>query len=511
MLKKYRLSIFAALTIFAILLPASNFVNFVQNDEWVYYSMIQGFLRGDFSLHPYTGATFYLQGFLGLVFATLFGIQKLPILTLIISVLSFWVFSVTLQKHFNLSSIKSVLISTLLFVNPLNIYSVFGFMTEEYFLICLLFSVFFILNHQQNPTTKNLLFANIFIVASLFVRQAAFITVLAWIIHLVYKKDYRGATLEICVFILMSAYYINGLPATPEMYARNLNYEHLFDIKYVLAVVYGILIYLGAYLTPFITMFSFEAVKNWHQEKKYEKIVTWMVVLIGIYFALNLTFAPSELAWGEFPYFDNTVERKGFFPRFIHGDKYHFVGIYDIYVWWEIMSKIGAALLLTTLLFKKPKLINFFSIHIVLYLILMIFALKVYDRYLLYIFPMLILFLIPHLKFNRIWLVTILLFTLLLGFYSYQFGMDYLLTNRLIWNKSRQLIKVHKINPDLVGSTHAWQKTYGWDGQHGEFLFSFSKENLVNRYMCRWQLMETVDVNFPLSWFINPKIYIYKK
>jgi hypothetical protein len=53
-------------------------VNFMQNDDWNRTTSVLRFMSGDTSLLELTATTFYVQGMLGVVFASIFGINKLP-------------------------------------------------------------------------------------------------------------------------------------------------------------------------------------------------------------------------------------------------------------------------------------------------------------------------------------------------------------------------------------------------------------------------------------------------
>ena len=113
-----------------------------------------------------------------------------------------------------------------------------------------------------------------------------------------------------------------------------------------------------------------------------------------LYFLLNKYFAPGKISWEEYPYFENTFERTGFFPRSILGTKYYFKWNYDIYRYWDLASKVLLALLIPSLFVLRKKVVNIYSISIVGYIILMLFTQVFFDSYLLPLIPMFILFLL---------------------------------------------------------------------------------------------------------------------
>jgi len=152
-----------SLFLFILLLPLSIKIDFMQNDDWVYYGMVENFMKLNFTLDPLSAPTFYTQGILGTLFAWIFGLESLPVLTLIISVLCFSVFYVILLRHFNLGQFESVLVSLIMFFNPLFIYSVWGFMTENYSLFFMLLAILFYLETVKTGGRKNILLYILFI------------------------------------------------------------------------------------------------------------------------------------------------------------------------------------------------------------------------------------------------------------------------------------------------------------------------------------------------------------
>ena len=122
--KKYIPLVLLSTAVFLLFIPLINKVNFMQNDDWNRITSVARFMRGDFTLLPVTATTFYTQGLLGMVFSYVFGVSKLPFLTLLFSVLNLFIFSVILNRFFNLSRINSFLIGLFVFFNQFHIYSI---------------------------------------------------------------------------------------------------------------------------------------------------------------------------------------------------------------------------------------------------------------------------------------------------------------------------------------------------------------------------------------------------
>ena len=140
--KKYFIPAFVSLLLFLAALPLIVQINFFQNDDWVYYKMVAGFLQGNFSLHPYSAPTFYTQGFIATVFALVFGTKQLPVLTLAVTAVSFFVLAKILIDHLDQKPDKAVLLALLCFFNPLSVYLTLGFMTSQYFVLFLLLTLY---------------------------------------------------------------------------------------------------------------------------------------------------------------------------------------------------------------------------------------------------------------------------------------------------------------------------------------------------------------------------------
>ena len=120
------------------------------------------------------------------------------------------------------------------------------------------------------------------------------------------------------------------------MYEKPLEFSHLLDTKYAYSLIYACLIYLCAFLAPLVlNLVPLSKLKS-----SWKFLITYLLGIGVVSVLLGLFFYPNTLAWAEFPYLDNVLERKGFFPRGISGTKYHFYGIHDLYKYWGDWCKI---------------------------------------------------------------------------------------------------------------------------------------------------------------------------
>jgi len=489
------------LILFLLILPLSLKVNFMQNDDWVYYRNVQSFLQGNFSLIPEMAPTFYLQGLIGSLFALIFGITKLPLLTLLFSIANFMIFCFIVKDFFKQSTINTLLMGLLFFFNPLNVYSTFGFMTESYFMFFLLCSVYFFLKFQKTKNRGDLNLFFLFSVLGFFIRQISLVTLLTASVYFLIKKSYKSFWSTLFVFSSTLFFYQVIFPKTPEMVEKGFQFHHIFERGYAYSLIYGSLILLAAFSIPLI-MGLIQKV----DKKKIRQVIFYSVLLFVI---LNHFYKPMSISWGEFPYFENTYERTGFLARGILGTKYQFRGIYDLYKYWDLGAKILLSVFVSiVILNKRKKIVNYQSIWSILYLCLLVVTFTVYDRYLLFLFPFGILFILNlEPRINKILLSAFVIF---LGFYTYQFSYDFVLSNNYVWSKANEIVKKENIQPNSLYVNGAWSFEHGGCGNFCRYMFSFDSPEVNKEINYQYQTAEKKKIDYTLNIHINPNIYLYR-
>ena len=247
------------LLLFALIFPLSYKINFFQNDDWVYYKQVTNFLNKDFVLDKSLEAAFYTQGFMAMGFARMFSLVRLPILTLLVSVLNFIIFTIIVYRFYVKKLIDSLLIGLTFFFAPLHIYSALGFMTDNYFLLFLLLTLLF--SEYYLNTNKKIYFVlvNMSALAGFFVRQLSVISLLALITQLVIKKKYVSACIQTLLTSALLVYYFKYFPTTSEMnkyqgfrYTNLTNFGQLFTLNYVF-VFYALCFVLPILVVPMIS------------------------------------------------------------------------------------------------------------------------------------------------------------------------------------------------------------------------------------------------------------------
>ena len=274
----------ALIALLVLLLPLISKVNFMQNDDWNRTTSVVRFLSGDTSLLQVTSTTFYVQGILGFLFSLIFGWQKLPYLTFVISVLNFYLFAKILYDHFNQSKIKSTLISLIFFFTPLHIYSSIGFMTENYTMFFMLMAIYFLQNYEKTRKKKDFLIFNLAGILSFFTKQNGIIINFAYIPYLIFRKRYKEALYQVLIMGLLFSYYFFLFPRTEGMLDKGFIYENFNDLEYAYSLIYGIILVSFSFVLPFVFNFVYEVlVKN---KKK-------VLPLLFIFISAGVLFCPK--------------------------------------------------------------------------------------------------------------------------------------------------------------------------------------------------------------------------
>lgn len=492
----------------SLLLPLSSKISFPQNDDWVYYKMVYSFLQRDFTLNPISAPTFYLQGFLGMIFASIFGLNKLPVLTLAVSGLNIFVFMLIISKFLKQTLAVTLLLGALLFFTPLHIYSVWGFMTENYFLLFTTLAMYFVYKYDEDGKNSGFWLANLFLILSFFIRQLAFVGMIAFALYLLLTKRWKQGLVQLGVFIATYGYYVFIFPRTPEMFEKPLEFKNLLEFSYGYSLLFAILFYICAFTLPMVFYFAFKSVSG--RGKLF--FVGFLVSCIVAYFVLIHYFEPHKLAWGEIWYLDNTLERTGFYPRGIDGARYGFRYIFVLYKYWDLLAKAAVAVFVTALVFiKKKNLLSPAFIYILVYLGVMLITQKVYDRYLLILIEMVILFFVSRIQKFPLYLFTlVLMFALFLVFYSYQFSMDFMKLNTYVWDKSAEIHNTLNISRNDIMGTNSWKLLNVNPTHNYKYIFTFDSFKTKPELKCCWALVEEKTISFPFSIYVDPKIYLYK-
>lgn len=496
-----------AAVLFLVLFPLVNRMDFPQNDDWVYYEMVETFMSGDLTLDPYTGPTFYTQGIIAAGFAKLFGLAQLPTLTFLFGVVNFYLLSKFLHERLHKSVRTSLLLGLIFFFNPLNIYLLMGFMTAQYFIFFLLLSIWFYSYYSETQESKYLWLLILTSLLGLLVRQVSmFIPFGLGFYHLL-KLQFKKAGLFFTIFTLFYYYYQNIFPQSARMIEVPLQYHHFTDFDYTFAVSFGVLIVVTALLFPlFLGSIDFKKVFA-------SKLKLFLTILLGFgiyHFALN-AFNPHEVSWGEFPYFENTLERTGLYPRGVSGTKYQFRWNFDLYYYWDLASKVLLVSFISYVLIYRKRILNEYAALTIVYVGMLVVTETFYDRYILVAIPLLILFFAKELlRENRVTRLMLFGFLFFLMSFSYQLAHDFIGVNEYVWHRSEKLVVDEGIDRSRIQGTNAWKLKYRNQNRNYLYNFSYDSPDINEDYANLYTLVEEKEISFPGNIFINPKVYLYK-
>lgn len=143
-----------------------------------------------------------------------------------------------------------------------------------------------------------------------------------------------------------------------------------------------------------------------------------------------------------------------------------------------------------------------------------------YDRYILPLLPIVISYILskqseepslnPDVKFGIAQKMVSSFFGIFLIFYGYNFAMDFVLTNRYVWTTSEEIAVKDNINPAEIQGTNAWKLSHRNPIRNYKFLVSYDSQEVNPDLKAYYELYEKKEIVYPLNFFINPFIYIYR-
>lgn len=503
----------SAILIYYLFFKVTNSIIFFQNDEWIYFKTIESFLKGNFIIDGYIQATFITQAYLGYFFAKFFGITKLPNLTLLISVITYFVFTLTIYK-FYLKNIKdSIILGLLLFMGPLYMYLSIGFMSDMYFLVFAILMFYFYENFLRNEKWVYLILFNLSFYIGFFSKQLISVVAVAFIIYLLFLKKYKWAIIQGFFTIGILGYYFFLFPKTrTQLENQEFVFTNLLDFTKVFPTTYAGLFYSLVFIAPL----TFVLVSGYFKKEtlKLKNILLFLIFTLIVFFGTNYLFENfNSTDYQRDPYyFSNGLDRNGFFYGGSLGEKYGLMYGDSINIAIEYIGKIAIALLIVSLFFIRKKLINFYSILAFLYLGLMSVMIDIYDRYYLLMIPVFILAILNiNPQISKISRFITVVFLILMSFYTYNFVMDYVIVNNKMWSRALELSNGDYDKKVDISPGYGWRRYYYNQKIRFKYMFYFKTREHNKDINCCFKLFEKEEVYFPLSIFEKPVYYLYKR
>jgi hypothetical protein len=495
-------------------------INYIQNDEYIHYQVTKSLITGKFQLEQYLAPTFITQAFLGGIFSLFFGTTHLPILTAILAVASSTIFAFICLKFIKCSVTSAVLLALFLLVNPIYLYSSFGYMTEIYFMFFFFTALYFFYSYEYSGEVKNLILFNIFAILLFFVKQFGIVVIIATSAYFLIKKKYKTGLTQGLVSGVVYLFYLLIFPRTDQMKSISISTDNISRQDAFTSLIFVILIYISLFSIPLILSASVKFIKNRKES------VVFLLLAISLFFLLNKFLKPEEISHTStditgkinykysspaFPYLGNTFGRLGFFPDNLDGNKYHYPGYFDLFKALELAGKISASLFLALIIMQASNMRNFSFelIYTFLSVCLLLVTPKIYDRYLISLIPMAFLYLLKLQHNTRIINWLLIPFILFWTFIGHQFLMDFYLVNKYVWNKSLELVE-KGTSPNLIRADNSWLHLYPNSEKKWKYQFEYMSDKQIEVRKKRVETLEKHSIEFLGNFYIQPFVYLTK-
>ena len=508
--------------VFLLLLPIPATINYQQNDEFIYYQGVQNFLNGNFNLPGYISNTFYTQGLLGATWSLFFGIPKLPVLTLLMSVGSLYLFYLILANFTKLSEKQAFIVSLILMINPLFLYSTFGFMSENYFLFFFLLAFYLYKEYIQTSIWQYFWLGNLAALTNFYVKHFALVGFLAFALYLLWLKKYKAALVQVGVMFLVSVYYLTLFPQSEQMKTTHLVISNLINIYHVVSLVFIILSYYIVLGFPLVFLYLLKLASKSLRIKSIVVISTILLSMFLYFYAnpANVTFSYTNWAKQKlsshpskmFPYLDNTYTKDGLYTQNLKGTKYELHGSTILA---NLVSKalyVLVSLVLVLLIFEGKKLITLESAYLICGIGLALILPKVFDRYILPLIPVFILMIVSFTdKLTKRHIYFSLIFYVLFAFVSYQYVLDFHLVNKYVWSRAEELNKLEGVEKSKIEAGHSWIMTYPNDNSKYDYIFEYKGTEKQQPAEKNFVLVEKKRIDFLFSIYQDPYVFLYKR
>ena len=510
----YYLLFCISIALFFIYLPGIFNVNFIQNDEWVYYRTLENYLDGRFVNHPRNSVVFYSIGFLVLPFVKLWTMDSIPIITFGISVANFVLLSLISYRSFRLGPLLSILIGLLLFFNPVHIYSSIGFMSDNYLLFYSLLSLFFYFEYKSGYRPLNLFLAYLFGFLGVLAKDFTLVILIGYALDQIFlsrTRKYLKFQLVAIFGIIFS--YLFLFPKPEVVLERRISFDRIDTFAEIIHFPAQWLVYLGSFTIPLAVVYILKRLKDLSFTKKQLIISVLVFLVISVWFAVTLRSF-------DYPYMHNTFRLNGFFPLGLNGQKYHFIGYFDLFRVWKIIAILATSAVIALELPRMFKNLNFTLLTLVMFIGLLYILPKSYDRYLLIPTVLLVLWFIDIVKnsYSRFLGLLIAGFVLFNAIVSTMYFFDFIVWQNTVWNRAERLVKEEGVDPQFIMGSHGWTKWYEvcrnimlCEDQNPNIVYKFTFDDPVKLDDSAYKLIEEYDLDLGFTLFLNPKVYLYEK
>lgn len=421
--------------------------DFPLNDDWAYAISIKHWLEtGYFKLFDWGEMSLVAHIGWGYLFSTIFGFSftVLRWSTLIFSLFGlFGIFK--LVNHLNGSNTFAWLAVLLTFYNPIYFSLSFSFMTDVPFMALMLWSFIYLLKFDQTESRIDLLFALLFCIWALLIRQLALVLPVSWFFARIISRKNNWRVTLLPIAVLLASYFIytfsmKHFGLLQERYNDKLGLimstisdPDLKLLRNVPGYLFVIMAYLGFLLAPFHAQY-FNKKPNWlFLAGLYTFIIT------GLLIYLDKTIPCLDNVWIDFgvgpttlfDYYNNFTSSPDPRAPKVLWIVVSAIGVFCSFVWFEKL-KLWWIDFRTN---KQPNFKNTFALTSIIIYVSPFLLVGIYDRYLICLIPFVLVLLmqkeniIKILKFKTLSFV----FVAILAIFSLFATHDYISWNRVRW------------------------------------------------------------------------------
>lgn len=438
-MKKY-LALLAIVSVFLIFLAGIG-AEYSLNDDWLYSAEAKQVLDGrieEIWLLP--------QSLFGAGISYIFGYSLLTLrLSMmfagIIAVLVFFVLGVRL----GLSEKHSFLASLVLLLNPFFYSLSHTFMTDVFFLLLFMVSIYFFVQWSKKEEKKYLVLGLAFSYLAFLVRPfAVVLPFTALFLSIKWNKSFR----EIFAGFFFTLLAVMSVPFMHTAVSANTSFGFSFGISNI-SRIFGIPMYLSFLVFPVVLLvLGKEARKRLWNRKT-------LVVLFSVLAAGSALYAFFNIAGHEtMPYYGNVLNKNSLGFENLSGEKQ---AIFPEDIWNGLTALSGIALVLCIAFFdkklleKKENAFLFFS-GLLLFVLMIAFN-YYYDRFILPLFAVFALLLFQSIKSYKYFTHFLAATSLLFGVFSVAYTFEY-----LSWNDNAKVLTDELIfqgfDEGKINSTH---------------------------------------------------------
>jgi hypothetical protein len=404
------------------------FGNYPVNDDWVFFWQVKAFSLGIFKINAELDPSFVAQGFLGLLWSKIFGLDylSLQILTFLISLGTIF-FVYKILRLLGSRKTFAVAGTLTLFFNPLFFASSFTFMTDNYLLFFLSASTYFFARYFTTVSYRNLIAGSFFAMLAAATRQNGILIFLPALIlcAVPFRKEKLKKLLIPVFFFLLSIAVAFFWPR----FGVNRRFLEVGDIAGRLQTFLYVPQYLLIFLSPVFLGIGGQLKGLWR------KVVALIAALPVVY----LLFKTDLFPMGNILYIEELYAKSDFRSNFSIFDNI-FTKLFLAFVWGMGFSKV-----LFYLLPRFRKIVSrgnlrkqeiFLLLASGLNLGILLFSSDMYDRYLLPAFLFLMLFIVGRSGagyfLNKVYVYSSIV---LLAIISLTLQWDFSAKNTLMWKQ----------------------------------------------------------------------------